>query len=60
VKEGGSHLYTAFEDFGQFPQELEKRKIEVDNAEPVRILTYESLDSDRSRHKAHRYARGRR
>ncbi len=33
-------FYTAFEDFGPFQQELEKRGIEVDNAELVRIPSH--------------------
>ncbi len=33
-------FYTAFEDFGSFQAEMEKRKIEVDNAELVRLPTH--------------------
>jgi YebC/PmpR family DNA-binding regulatory protein len=39
-------FYTAFEDFGKFQQELEERKIEVDNAELVRLPTHTKSLSD--------------
>lgn len=39
-------FYTAFEDFGTFQQELERRKIEVDNAELVRIPSHTKTVSD--------------
>jgi YebC/PmpR family DNA-binding regulatory protein len=39
-------FYTAFEDFGRFQQELERRKIEVDNAELVRLPTHTKALSD--------------
>ena len=39
-------FYTAFEDFGSFQQELERRKIEVDNAELVRLPSHTKKLSD--------------
>ncbi|PPK86596.1 YebC/PmpR family DNA-binding regulatory protein [Neolewinella xylanilytica] len=39
-------FYTAFEDFGSFQNELENRKIPVDNAELVRIPTHTKTLSD--------------
>ncbi|WP_116105643.1 YebC/PmpR family DNA-binding transcriptional regulator [Lewinella sp. IMCC34191] len=39
-------FYTAFEDFGSFQTELEERKINVDNAELVRIPTHTKTLSD--------------
>ena len=39
-------FYTAFEDFGAFQQELERRKIEVDNAELVRVPSHTKTLSD--------------
>ena len=40
------NFYTAFEDFGTFQQELERRKIAVDNAELVRVPTHTKALSD--------------
>ena len=39
-------FYTAFEDFGSFQQELERRNIEVDNAELVRLPSHTKTLSD--------------
>ena len=39
-------FYTAFEDFGSLQQELERRNIEVDNAELVRIPSHTKSLSD--------------
>ena len=39
-------FYTAFEDFGSFQQEMEKRNIEVDNTELVRIPSHTKQLSD--------------
>ena len=39
-------FYTAFEDFGQFQQELEQRGVEVDNAELVRIPSHTKALTD--------------
>lgn len=40
-------FYTAFEDFGSFQQELERRKIEVENAELVRIPSHTKQLTDK-------------
>ena len=39
-------FYTAFEDFGSFQNELEERKIDVENAELVRIPSHTKTLSD--------------